>query len=143
MVARNSPTLEKKKTVYSILIVYDCRDPEYQLRFRFMLLGGCEVQFRPPLCNRPRDLLSRTQPLFLNTVMVQDTSDGSPTDDTFQISAPDYICVFRAANPNEKCATFVVLRGFAHTRVPAMLTSTCGAGVAVVTTARRVFRRRG
>ncbi|KAG0426335.1 hypothetical protein HPB47_026548 [Ixodes persulcatus] len=54
------------------------------------------------------------QPLFLNTVMVQDTSDGSPTDDTFQISAPDYICVFRAANPNEKLLWVKKIKDAAH-----------------------------
>ncbi|CAN7975328.1 unnamed protein product, partial [Ixodes persulcatus] len=54
------------------------------------------------------------QPLFLNTVMVQDTSDGSPTDDTFQISAPDYICVFRAANPNEKLLWVRKIKDAAH-----------------------------
>ncbi|XP_054922114.2 intersectin-1 isoform X4 [Dermacentor andersoni] len=56
------------------------------------------------------------QPLFLNTVLVEDGSDGgSPSDDTFQISVPDAPrSVFRAANANEKLLWVKKIKEAAH-----------------------------
>ncbi|XP_077486990.1 dynamin associated protein 160 isoform X3 [Amblyomma americanum] len=56
------------------------------------------------------------QPLFLNTVLVEDCSDGgSPSDDTFQISVPDAPrSVFRAANANEKLLWVKKIKEAAH-----------------------------
>nr|XP_037281605.1 intersectin-1-like isoform X2 [Rhipicephalus microplus] len=57
------------------------------------------------------------QPLFLNTVLVEDCSDGagSPSDDTFQISVPDAPRnVLRAANANEKLLWVKKIKEAAH-----------------------------
>ncbi|XP_077540159.1 dynamin associated protein 160 isoform X4 [Haemaphysalis longicornis] len=57
------------------------------------------------------------QPLFLNTVLVEECTDGggSPTDDTFQISVPDAPrSVFRAANANEKLLWVKKIKEAAH-----------------------------